>query len=272
VFNALWGLSPPEDNAFWLDLLRASPPSVRADALRCQAHISSVRLSPLGYGLAPELAQAIGVTFASMAEYRERLGHALRAAQDRPAWLAHEREFYSPVRPKVASSSKGDTAGAPGAMLDQLGKVGTGYLEFRVFDLDPFEPVGISLEALHFFHVFVLANLFHPSPPLAATERASLAARWRWSTLCGAPLCDCVGAPGEEAEVDILFSLMTAIAAHLPAPYADAVARAQARWKGTPTRPIDRWRGERAREPDGALALGLRLASEHRSTFLSASS
>ncbi len=269
VFNALWGLSPPEDHAFWLDLLRASPPAVRADALRCRSRISSVRLSPLGYGLAPELAQAIGVTFASMAEYRERLGLALRPEKDRPALLAHEREFYSPVRPKVAASSKGDTAGTPGAMLDRLGKTGAGYLEFRVFDLDPFEPVGIGLEALRFFHVFVLANLFQPSAPLDAAERASLAARWRWSTLCGAPLCDCVGAPGEEAEVEALFAIMTAIAAHLPAPYADAVAWAQARWKGAPTRPIDRWRDERSHEPGGALALGLRLAAEHRATLLS---
>jgi glutamate--cysteine ligase len=270
VFNAVFGLSPPEDEAFWLDLLHASPADVRADALRCRARISSVRLSPLGYGLAPELARTIGVTFASMAEYRERLGEALRDRSDRPALLAHEREFYSPVRPKPAPSAEGgEHDGAPGGMLDRLGRAGTGYLEFRVFDLDPFEPTGVSLETLRFFHVFVLASVILPSPPLETGERAALAERWRWSTLCGTPLCDCVGAPGDEGAADELFATLTAVAAHLPAPYAESVARAQARWEGTAPRVIDRWREARAGEPGGALALGLRLARDHRSRLLS---
>jgi glutamate--cysteine ligase len=273
VFNALWGMSPPEDDAFWRDLLRASPPAVRAQARRCRSRTSSVRLSPLGYGLAPDLARAIGVTFASLTEYRERLGAALKAGPDQPALLANEREFYSPVRPKVTPSREAAPAkDSPGTMLDQLGRDGAGYLEFRVFDLDPFDPVGVSLEALRFFHVFILANLFQPSPLLGEEERSSLAQRWRWSTLCGTPLCDCVGAPGDEASVENLFATMSGIAAHLPAAYADAVAGASARWRGAPTRLIDRWRDERSREPGGALALGLRLAREHRDTLLSSAS
>lgn len=268
VFNALWGMSPPEDETFWQDLLRTTSAENRADAARCRALISSVRLSPLGYGLAPEIAAKVGVTYASVTEYREQLRAALVATNERPPLLAHEREFYSPVRPKpVTTGEAGHDGGAPGAILDQLSHHGVGYLEFRVFDLDPFEPAGISLEALRFFHVFVLACLVQPSPALTPAERATLADRWRWSTLCQGRLCDCGHAPGDEAEVEGLFSTLEAVASALPAPYAEAVSAARVRWHGEPTRIIDRWRDAREREPGGALALGLRLAREHRTAF-----
>ncbi len=263
VFNALWGMSPPEDETFWQDLLRTTSAENRADAERCQDVISSVRLSPLGYGLATEIAAQVGVTYASVTEYREQLRAALTATDGRPALLAHEREFYSPVRPKPAAT--GD--GAPGATLDQLARHGVGYLEFRVFDLDPFEPAGISLEALRFFHVFVLACLVLPSPALTTAEQATLADRWRWSTLCRGRLCECGHAPGDEVEVESLLSTLDAVAATLPATYAHAVSAARARWHGEATRVIDRWRDARAREPGGALALSLRLAREHHAAF-----
>jgi len=198
----------------------------------------------------------------------EQLRAALSATGQRPALLAHEREFYSPVRPKPAATGEdGHDGGAPGATLDQLARHGTGYLEFRVFDLDPFEPTGISLEALRFFHVFALACLVLPSPALTPAERATLADRWRWSTLCRGRLCECDHAPGDEAEVEGLFSALEAVSATLPAPYAQAVFNARLRWQGEPTRLIDRWRRERAHQPDGALALGLRLAREHRAAL-----
>ena len=95
LFNALWGMSPPEDEAFWRDLRAASHEQSRAEADRCAGVISSVRLSPLGYGLAPAVAEALGVDFSSLGAYVERLG----AAVQRGGVLAHEREFYSPVRP-----------------------------------------------------------------------------------------------------------------------------------------------------------------------------
>lgn len=268
VFNALWGISPPEDEAFWQDFLRTTSAENRADAARCRGLISSVRLSPLGYGLSPEIANQVGVTYASVTEYREQLRAALVASGGRPPLLAHEREFYSPVRPKPAATGEdGHEAGAPGAALEQLGRHGVGYLEFRVFDLDPFEPAGISLEALRFFHVFALACLFLPSPALTPAERAKLADRWRWSTLCRGRLCECDHAPGDEAEVEGLFHALEAVAAALPGPYAQAVSNAHLRWRGEPGRLIDRWRDARALEPRGAAALGLRLAREHQAAL-----
>ncbi|PAW67265.1 MAG: hypothetical protein B9S34_05940 [Opitutia bacterium Tous-C1TDCM] len=275
VFNALWGVSPPADEAFWRDLLDHTRPDLRANAERCRNRISSVRLSPLGYALAPDVERAIGVTFASLDEYREKIAAAIQPRPPALPLLAHEREFYSPVRPKPASAPAAGPAapasnrGERFALLDALGREGVGYLEFRIFDLDPFEPVGIGAEAVHFFHLFVLAALFMPSPLISPEERLRIAERNRWSTLCGSSLLGepCRPGPDEQAAAAALFAAMDAIAAELPPPYAQALAAARERWAGRRPRPIDRLREAVAAGPLCALELGLDLARRHRRTL-----
>ncbi|HTO02556.1 MAG TPA: hypothetical protein VL069_02590, partial [Opitutus sp.] len=130
VFNALWGVSPPGDEAFWLDLLAHTRPDLRENAVRCRERISSVRLSPLGYALAPDVDRQIGVTFASLDEYRAKIAEAIQPRSSAPALLAHEREFYSPVRPKPDSAAADGPAGPSStrgerfALLDALGREG----------------------------------------------------------------------------------------------------------------------------------------------------
>jgi glutamate--cysteine ligase len=130
VFNALWGVSPPADEAFWLDLLSHTRADLRESAMRCREHISSVRLSPLGYALAPDVERQIGVTFASLDEYRTKIAEAIQPRSPAPPLLAHEREFYSAVRPKPASAAAAgpanpaSTRGDRFALLDALGREG----------------------------------------------------------------------------------------------------------------------------------------------------
>jgi len=273
VFNALWGASPPGNEAFWQDLLAHTRPDLRDDAARCRERISSVRLSPLGYALAADVEREIGVTFSSLTEYRTRIAAAIQPRTHTPALLAHEREFYSPVRPKPASAIEGgpaaSTRGDRFALLEALDREGVGYLEFRVFDLDPFEPLGIGMEALRFFHLSVLADLFLPSPPISAAERARIAGRNRWSTLCGSPLRDspCAPGPDERQDAAAWFDAMAMIASRLPPPYADALAAARERWAGRRPRPIDRLRAALGSDPESTLELGLHLARQHRETL-----
>jgi len=273
VFNALWGVSPPGDEAFWQDLLAHTRTDLRVDAAHCRERISSVRLSPLGYALAPDVEREIGVTFSSLAEYRTKIAAAIQTRSHAPALLAHEREFYSPVRPKPVSAAEGGaTASKRGdrfALLDALDREGVGYLEFRVFDLDPFEPLGIGMEALRFFHLSVLADLFLPSPPISGEERARIADRNRWSTLCGSSLRDSPCAPGPDERRDAApwFDAMATIATRLPPPYADALAAARERWAGRRPRPIDRLRAALGSAPGATLELGLRLARQHLETL-----
>ena len=275
VFNALWGVSPPGDEAFWLDLLTHTRPDLREHAARCRERISSVRLSPLGYALAPDVDRAIGVTFDSLADYRLKIAEAIQPPSPASALLAHEREYYSSVRPKPASIPAGGSAGAvrPGrdrfAVLDALGEEGVGYLEFRIFDLDPFEPAGVSLEALQFLHLFLLANLFLPSPLITLEERLRIAERNRWSTLCGSSLLrePCRPGPDERLAADEVFAAMAEISTHLPPPYGQALAVARERWAGRLPRPIDRLRDALGTGPEATLKLGLDLARQHRETL-----
>jgi gamma-glutamylcysteine synthetase len=268
-------VSPPGDEAFWQDLLAHTRPDLRENAERCRGRISSVRLSPLGYALAPDVERRIGVTFASLDEYRAKIAEAIQPPAPAPALLAHEREFYSPVRPKPASAAAvgpaapASTRGERFALLDALGREGVGYLEFRVFDLDPFEPVGIGAEALRFFHLFVLASLFLPSQPISPDERLRIADRARWSTLCGSTLLrgPCRPGPDEQASANTVFAAMATIASRLPPPYAEALAAARARWEGHLPRPIDRLRDALGAGPDATLKLGLELARRHRETL-----
>ena len=134
----------------------------------------------------------------------------------------------------------GEEKNEAGASLQRLAREGVGYLEFRVFDLDPFEANGVGLEALRFFHVLVLASLLRPAERIGAEEQAELAERWRWSTLCGGRWCECRPSPGAAGEREILplLEFMAEIAAQLPPGYAAAVAAARERWAG-------RWRAAR---------------------------
>ena len=62
--------------------------------------------------------------------------------------LSSEKEFYSAIRLRGAKTSR-----------DFLTK-GISYLEFRNFDLNPFEPLAISQETLDTTHLFALALLW----------------------------------------------------------------------------------------------------------------
>jgi glutamate--cysteine ligase len=272
VFNALAGVSPPGDDAFWHDLLEHTRPELREDAARCREHISSVRLSPLGYALAPDVERQIGVSFESLTEYRSKIAEAIQPRSFAVApLLAHEREFYSPVRPKPASVGTVGHGGASSlrgerfALLDALEREGVGYLEFRVFDLDPFEPLGIGRDSVLFFHVLVLACLFGPSPLISATEWESIAERNRWSTLCGSSLREgrCRAGPEERRQAAALFAAMTAIASRLGAPYTEIIADRREQWEGNRPRPIDRLRETLATGRNSQLELGLTLARQH---------
>ncbi|MCD2255530.1 gamma-glutamylcysteine synthetase [Lactobacillus sp. CC-MHH1034] len=63
-----------------------------------------------------------------------------------------EHEFYGPVRVK----SKGD--------FRAVFKNGIDYLELRMFDLNPFEPNHLSLDALNFVRLLIAQSLFTAAP------------------------------------------------------------------------------------------------------------
>jgi glutamate--cysteine ligase len=73
--------------------------------------------------------------------------------------LQIENEYYSPIRPKrVARSGERPTAA--------LQRGGVEYVEIRSLDLNVFDPVGVSQNAMRFMEAFIIYCLLHDSPPI----------------------------------------------------------------------------------------------------------
>lgn len=81
--------------------------------------------------------------------------------------LQIENEFYSPIRPKQASSK------APRTSTGLL-KHGIEYVEVRCLDVNPYEPVGISAEQIRFTEALLLNCLLNPSPAIGPEESQAL--------------------------------------------------------------------------------------------------
>ncbi len=71
-------------------------------------------------------------------------------------------ELYSPVRLKT--SCKED-------LLNQLKSDGVGHLEFRIFDLNPFDKNGIAIEDLYLVHLFIIYFLMKPDFVFAKNQQ-----------------------------------------------------------------------------------------------------
>ncbi len=81
--------------------------------------------------------------------------------------LQIENEFYGTIRPKRVIF--------PGERpLHALRERGVEYVEVRLMDLDPFEPVGINAQTMRFLDVFLLHCLQTDSPPDTPEEIVTL--------------------------------------------------------------------------------------------------
>lgn len=81
--------------------------------------------------------------------------------------LQIENEFYGTIRPK-RSIHPGERP------LHALGERGVEYVEVRCLDLNPFLPLGIDAETIHFLDAFLLHCLLSDSPDDSPEENESL--------------------------------------------------------------------------------------------------
>lgn len=92
--------------------------------------------------------------------------------------LQIENEFYGTIRPKRVIY--------PGERpLHALRERGVEYIEVRLMDLDPFEPIGIGASTLRFLDVFLLHCLLSDSPPDTPDEIHELAENQRLTAARG---------------------------------------------------------------------------------------
>ena len=136
-------------------------------------HGTSLRMGRLGYQ--SEAQATLAVSYNGLEGYAASLHDAL--TRPWPAYeslgirnpggeyiqlattlLQIENEFYGNIRPKRVIF--------PGERpLHALRERGVEYIEVRLLDLNPFEPIGIGASALHFIDVFLLHCLLADSPP-----------------------------------------------------------------------------------------------------------
>ena len=138
---------------------------------------TSLRMSSLGYTSALQAGLVISAN--SVHEYvrdLEAAVHARHAAYSKigvrvrgryrqlsDSVLQVENEYYSAARPKrrIRRGERAATA---------LRRRGAEYLELRLVDADPFEPLGVSEASMRFLEAFLLYCLLEESPPMAVDE------------------------------------------------------------------------------------------------------
>jgi glutamate--cysteine ligase len=168
----LFGASPALATGF----LRGRPHQLEvlsADTLYLP-YATSLRMSDLGY---QSNAQAsLSVQFDNIGNYIRSLARAV--SQPYPPYaeigtrrdgqwvqlntnlLQIENEYYSTIRPKRV-------IGVGERAIGALAARGVQYVEVRCLDVDPFEPVGISLETARFMDAFLLFCALDESPQSA---------------------------------------------------------------------------------------------------------
>ncbi len=145
-------------------------------------HATSLRMGRLGY---QSDAQAqLAVSYNSLERYAESLEQALTVPyppyeaigvrnpggdynQLDTTLLQIENEFYGTIRPKRVIQ-------AGERPLHALRERGVEYVEVRLVDLDPFEPIGIGARAARFLDLFLLHCLLDDSPPDTPAEIEAL--------------------------------------------------------------------------------------------------
>ena len=146
-------------------------------------YATSLRMGRLGYQ--SDAQSSLAVSYNSLQGYGDSLHDAL--TRPYPAYeaigirgpdgnyrqlattlLQIENEFYGTIRPKRVIF--------PGERpLHALRERGVEYVEVRLMDLDPFEPVGINAQTMRFLDMFLLHCLLSDSPPDSPAEIAAMA-------------------------------------------------------------------------------------------------
>ena len=154
-----------------------------SDSTMYMPYGTSLRMGRLGYQ--SDAQASLAVSYNSLEGYAESLQDALTRGY--PAYetvgiqnpggdynqlatslLQIENEFYGTIRPKRVIF--------PGERpLHALRERGVEYIEVRLMDLDPFEPVGITTQTMRFIDIFLLHCLLSESPDDSPQEIAALA-------------------------------------------------------------------------------------------------
>src|SRR4051812_1048549 len=176
----LFGASPTVCSSFVAG--RQHELQTLANGTMYMPHGTSLRMGRLGYQ--SEAQSTLAVSYNGLDGYAASLQEAL--TRPYPAYeaigivnpggeynqlatslLQIENEFYGTIRPKRVIR--------PGERpLHALRERGVEYVEVRLLDLNPFVPIGITLQNVRFLDIFLLHCLLSDSPPDTPAEIAAL--------------------------------------------------------------------------------------------------
>ena len=246
-------------------------------------YATSLRMSDLGYqndaqsGLTPHenCLESYVSTLMDAVNRPYRPYQALGTKQD-GEWiqlstnvLQIENEYYSTIRPKRVIR----TGERP---IQALCQRGVQYIEVRCLDVDPFEPVGISLETGRFLDAFLLFCALEESAPIAVPESAIHAGNFARTVKQGRRPGLTLTRGGEEVTLQAwateLLGRIGPVAALLDAQHneegvhAASLAVQQTKIDNPALTPSARVLGE-VRAIGSATAFGLRQSRLHAATF-----
>ena len=142
---------------------------------------TSLRMSDLGYQNNRQ--HQLQISYNNLSEYLNNLIEAVSILE--PDYLPYgtvaqgqneqlnanllqiEAEFYSRIRPKRRPI-------ADERSIHALHRAGIEYIEVRILDLNPYEPVGITVEVIRFVESFLLMCLLNPSPFFSAEDQTEI--------------------------------------------------------------------------------------------------
>ena len=186
--------------------------------------------------------------------------------------LQIENEFYGTIRPKRVIK--------PGERpLHALRERGVEYIEVRLMDLNPFEPVGISGQTMRFLDVFLLHCLTSASPPDSPGEIAALARNQHRTAARGREPGLMLERNGEQVSLtqwghDILAQCAPIAAAldvaHGTSDHSAALAAAAAGLNDAATLPSARVLAAMAKDHDNSFVKFVRAQSENTRAYFQA--
>ena len=242
-------------------------------------HGTSLRMGRLGYQ--SDAQASLAVSYNSLEGYAASLQDAL--TRPYPAYekvgiqnpggdynqlgttlLQIENEFYGTIRPKrvIVSGER---------PLHALRERGVEYIEVRLMDLDPFEPVGITPQTMRFLDVFLLHCLTGSSPPDSPQEIAALARNQHRTAARGREPGLLLERDGQEialtdwgAQIVVQCAPIAAAldAAHGTSDYSTALAAATVGLKDASTLPSARVLAAMAKDHDNSFVMFVRAQSE----------
>jgi len=168
----LFGASPAVCSCFVKNRAHKLQPFPAAAQTMYLPYATSLRMGDLGYQ--SDAQKTLVVNYNNLSDYLKTLCGAI--TQSHPAYeqmgvkdsagnyqqlnsslLQIENEFYSSIRPK-RTTERGETA------LQALRLHGVEYVEVRCVDLNPYEPLGITIEQMQVMDSFLLYCLLSDSP------------------------------------------------------------------------------------------------------------